>query len=333
MRLFFIFKRLAMLVLVLGLSIIGGIFWWATTPLGFPESIVDFRVLPGSSVRQAVTQMNQAGLGIEPNLTLLGIRFVGIDNKLKAGTYSVKAGSSPLDVLTMLKNGDISLVELRFPEGWSLQQWLQYLANQADIEHDLVGLPTSEISKRIGINLQNPEGFFFPDTYKVDKHASDSEVLRKAYRIQQDKLMAAWKKRAPDLPYKTPYEALTMASIVEKETGRAEDRTRVAAVFVNRLRSGMRLQTDPTVIYGMGESFDGNIRKADLLRDTPYNTYTRSGLPPTPITMPGLASIEAALHPAEEDIYYFVARGDGSSQFSRTLAEHNAAVVRYQLKH
>jgi UPF0755 protein len=333
MRLFLIFKRLTMLVLVLGLSLVGGIFWWATSPLEFAESIVDFRVLPGNSVRQAVTQMNQAGLGIEPNLTLLGIRFMGIDNKLKAGTYSVKTGSSPLDVLAMLKNGDISLVELRFPEGWSLLQWLQYLANQADIEHDLVGLPTSEISKRIGINLQNPEGFFFPDTYKVDKHASDSEVLRKAYRIQQDKLMAAWKKRAPDLPYKTPYEALTMASIVEKETGRAEDRTRVAAVFVNRLRSGMRLQTDPSVIYGMGESFDGNIRKSDLLRDTPYNTYTRSGLPPTPIAMPGLASIEAALHPAEEDIYYFVARGDGSSQFSRTLAEHNAAVLRYQLKH
>lgn len=324
-------KRIVLLVFLGALVAAAGVYTWAMTPLGFSESLVDFRVMPGSSVRAAISQMNQAGIEMNPHLTLLGIKALGIDSKLKAGTYTVKSGSTPWDVLAMLKKGEVSLIELRFPEGWNLRQWLQYLAAQPDIEHKISS--AADVVRLAGITESNAEGMFFPDTYKVDKRSSDVELLQKAYAAQRDRLIAAWKQRASNLPYRTPYEALIMASIVEKETGRSEDRKRVAAVFVNRLRTGMRLQTDPTVIYGMGDAYEGNIRKSDLLTDTLYNTYTRAGLPPSPIAMPGLASIEAALHPAEEDIYYFVARGDGSSEFSRTLAEHNSAVAKYQLKH
>lgn len=332
MVLFSLLKRVVQLGVLLAVLGLGGLYYWATQPLTLPTESVDFRVPPGSSVRAALRQMNAAGLNLQPELARLGIRLLGAGGQIKAGAYEVKQGATPLDVLTMLKNGDVALVELRFPEGWTFWQWKQYLAKQPGITHSLAGLSDRDILQKIGATESHPEGLFFPDTYKVDKLSSDLELLTRAYRLGQEQLSKAWAQRADGLPYKTPYEALIMASIVEKETGSPADRTRVAAVFVNRLKIGMRLQTDPTVIYGLGQRFDGNLRKKDLLADTPYNSYTRAGLPPSPIAMPGTASIQAALHPAPEEVFYFVARGDGSSQFSRTLDEHNQAVVRYQLK-
>jgi UPF0755 protein len=203
------------------------------------------------------------------------------------------------------------------------------LDSHPEVRHDTTGLSDTEILRRIGAIETSPEGLFFPDTYLFDRHSSDLDILKRAYRAMRLQLASEWQKRSPGLPYQTPYEALIMASIVEKETGHASDRALVAAVFVNRLRRGMLLQTDPTVIYGIGRQFDGNLRKRDLMSDTPYNTYTRSGMPPTPIAMPGLASLKAVLHPADSDMLYFVSRGDGSSEFSRTLAEHNRAVTKY----
>ena len=220
--------------------------------------------------------------------------------------------------------------EVAFIEGWTFRQMRERLDAHPDLRHDSRGLPEREIMRLIGATQESAEGQFFPDTYLFAKQGSDLDVLRRAYRSMQRQLEREWAGRASGLPYADPYQALIMASIVEKETGRDQDRPMVAAVFVNRLRQGMLLQTDPTVIYGLGDRFDGNLRKRDLLTDTPYNTYTRSGLPPTPIAMPGLAALQSALHPAASQAIYFVARGDGSSQFSRTLEEHNQAVNRYQ---
>ncbi|MBX9694986.1 MAG: endolytic transglycosylase MltG, partial [Cyanobacteria bacterium] len=220
--------------------------------------------------------------------------------------------------------------EIVFVEGKTFRQIRSLLDSHPDVRHDSAGLSDGDILVRIGASEPHPEGLFFPDTYLFAKQSSDLDILRRAYRAMQARLAAEWNSRDPSVPYAGPYEALIMASIVEKETGQPADRLKVAAVFVNRLKKGMLLQTDPTVIYGMGERFDGNIRKYDLTTDTPYNTYTRTGLPPTPIALPGQASIQAALHPPASDLYYFVARGDGSSEFSRNLDEHNRAVAKYQ---
>ncbi|MGA9393776.1 MAG: endolytic transglycosylase MltG, partial [Azonexus sp.] len=212
----------------------------------------------------------------------------------------------------------------------TFRQWRARLDQHPDLTHETQGLDATEIAGRLGIEGGTIEGWLFPDTYLFDKHSSDLEVLARAYRAMRTRLDSAWAGRDATLPYRNPYEALIMASIIEKETGRSDDRAQIAAVFTNRLRKGMPLQTDPTVIYGMGEKFDGNLRKRDLQTDTPYNTYIRAGLPPSPIAMPSMAALQAALHPADSDALYFVARGDGSSQFSRTLDEHNRAVNKYQ---
>jgi len=212
----------------------------------------------------------------------------------------------------------------------TLRQMRERLDAHPGIRHDSKGLPEQEILRLIGASERMAEGLFFPDTYLFAKQSRDIDVLARAYRAMQKHLAREWENRAPGLPFANPYQALILASIVEKETGRDQDRAMIAAVFINRLRQGMLLQTDPSVIYGLGAKFDGNLRKRDLLADGPYNTYTRTGLPPTPIAMPGLASLQATLHPAQSEALYFVARGDGSSQFSRTLDEHNQAVSRYQ---
>ena len=304
--------------------------WWANAPIALREATVDFRITPKSSLRSAAAQMQEAGVDINADLLALLARWQGGATGIKAGSYSVKQGITPNQLLTKLVRGEVTQGEALLVEGWTFRQWRARLDQHPDLKHETLGLSEAEIANRLGIDGGKLEGWLLPDTYLFDKQSSDIELLARAHRAMKNKLDLAWNERAPGLPYKTPYEVLIMASIVEKETGRSDDRAQVAGVFVNRLRKGMLLQTDPTVIYGLGETFDGNLRKRDLQSDTPYNTYTRSGLPPTPIAMPGLASIQAALHPAANDMLYFVARGDGSSHFSRTLDEHNKAVSKYQ---
>lgn len=308
----------------------GLVFWWANSPASLRSSPADFRIPAGSGLRAAVGQINEAGVGVNPTLLVLLAKVIRAETGIKAGSYSVKAGVTPWDLLTKLTRGQFTQGEITLVEGLTLRQWREKLDAHPDLRHDTRGLDESDILGRLGLDLKKGEGVFLADTYLFDKQSSDLELLARASRALQKRLEGEWERRDAGLPYKTPYEALVMASIIEKETGRVADRPLVAAVFVNRLRTGMLLQTDPTVIYGLGERFDGNLRKRDLTTDTPYNTYTRPGLPPTPIAMPGLASLQAALHPAASDALYFVARGDGSSQFSRTLDEHNRAVNRYQ---
>jgi len=253
-----------------------------------------------------------------------------VETSIKAGSYEVSRGITLYDLLNKLTRGDVTQSEIALIEGWTFRQMRERLDAHPDLRHDSKGLPDVEIMRLIGAPAQSAEGMFFPDTYLFAKQSRDLDVLLRAYRSMQRHLAREWEARAVGLPYADAYQALIMAAIVEKETGNDQDRPLVAAVFVNRLRQGMLLQTDPSVIYGLGARFDGNLRKRDLQADTPYNTYTRGGLPPTPIAMPGLASLQAALHPAASSAVYFVARGDGGSQFSRTLDEHNQAVNRYQ---
>lgn len=281
-------------------------------------------------MRSAISQMQESGVGVEPALLALLARINKQETGIKAGSYSVNQGITPNQLLGKLTRGEVSQGELTLVEGWTFRQWRARIDKHPDIDHQTRGLSERQIIEKLGLTVAQLEGRLFPDTYLFDKQSSDLELIARAARAMQRKLDSEWARRDPGLPYKSADEALVMASIVEKETGKEADRSLVAAVFVNRLRKGMLLQTDPTVIYGMGDAFDGNLRKRDLQTDTPYNTYTRAGLPPAPIAMPGLASLQAALHPATSDVVYFVARGDGSSEFSRTLDEHNRAVNKYQ---
>ncbi len=323
-------KRLLFIVSLAGLAFCGWFVWFASTPLPLASSPLDFNVRSGASLRTASAEMADAGLGFAAwQFSLLG-RALGRAADIKAGSYEVSRGVTPLQLLAKLTRGDVTQAEIVFVEGKTFRQIRAVLDASPDLRHDSAGLPDRELLSRIGAAESHPEGLFFPDTYLFAKQSSDFGVLRRAYLSMQSRLTAEWNKRDASVPYASPYHALIMASIVEKETGQPADRSKVAAVFVNRLKRGMLLQTDPTVIYGMSENFDGNIRKRDLSADTPYNTYTRPGLPPTPIALPGLASIQAALHPPASDLYYFVARGDGSSEFSRNLDEHNRAVAKYQ---
>lgn len=281
-------------------------------------------------MRGVAQQLAQTGVIAQPFLFTWVARLSGKGTALKAGNYALEAALTPWDLLQKLTKGDVTQNEVKFIEGWTFQQMRQALDRAPGLQHETQGLSAGEIMARLGFPDQHPEGRFFPDTYFFSSGMSDLAILARAHKLMQTQLEGAWRDRAPNLPYATPDEALIMASIVEKETGQASERPMIAGVFVNRLRIGMLLQTDPTVIYGLGESFDGNLRRSDLLTDTPYNTYTRGGLPPTPIAMPGLGALQAALQPAETKALYFVARGNGSHQFSSTLAQHNQAVNRYQ---
>lgn len=325
----FLFKALFLIILLVGAAG-GGFWWWANQPLNLRTSPLDFRIVAGSSLRSAIAQMNEAGVAVQPTLLSLLARLNKADTGIKAGSYAVHQGLTPWQLLDKLLQGKVTLGQVTLVEGWTFRQWRTRLDAHPELLHDSKGLSEAQIVERLGLQGGRLDGWLFPDTYLFDKQSSDIELLARAVRAMQQRLDEEWAGRAEGLPYRTPYEALVMASIVEKETGREADRTQVAAVFVNRLRKGMLLQTDPTVIYGLGEAFDGNLRKRDLQTDTPYNTYTRTGLPPSPIAMPGVASLRAALHPAASDAIYFVARGDGSSEFSRTLDEHNRAVNKYQ---
>ncbi|HEX4926595.1 MAG TPA: endolytic transglycosylase MltG [Burkholderiales bacterium] len=304
--------------------------WYARTPLEMTARPAEVEIPPGAGFRTAVRQLEHAGVRVRPVQFELLARALGRSRDIKAGNYFLAETLTPLQLLDKLTRGDVMQAEVRLIEGWTFAQLRAELDASPDLRHDTKGLEDGEILKRLQASEEHPEGLFFPDTYLFAKGSSDLGVLRRAYSAQQRHLENEWQARAPNLPYRTPYDALIMASIVEKETGKPEERDRIAGVLVNRLRIGMRLQVDPTVIYGLGASFDGNLTKAHLAEDGPYNTYTRAGLPPTPIAMPGLAALRAALQPAKTDALYYVSRGDGSSHFSRNIAEHNKAVSKYQ---
>ena len=317
--------------LIAGLALAGGAFaWYANTEIEMEKLPLQFDLKSGSGLRSAAQQMTRAGVLKHPERFVVMARLLGEAGNIKAGNYEIETRITPYQLLAKITQGDVTLASVTFPEGWTFRQMRRILDEHPSVKHDSKGMSDSELLKRLGVQDASPEGLFFPDTYHFGNNSSDLLILRRAHRLMRSHLDAQWAGRAQGLPLATPYEALVLASIVEKETGRAEDRPLVAAVFVNRLRKGMMLQADPTVIYGVGETFDGNLRKRDLTTDTPYNTYTRTGLPPTPIAMPGLASIAATLNPPKSEVLYFVARGDGSSQFSRTLSEHERAVTKYQ---
>jgi UPF0755 protein len=309
----------------------GWLFWIALSPIDLPSPTVDFSIRPGSSLRSATRQLIDAGLPLHEWGFVLLARINGASGAVKAGSYQVTEGVTPLLLIRKIVRGEYAQAEIVFPEGWTFHQMRELMSAHQDLKHDTASLGEAEIMQKLGEPGVIPEGLFFPDTYIFAKGSSDLAVLARARGAMKIQLEAAWAKRDPGLQLTDPYEALILASIVEKETGRSSDRAMVAAVFSNRLRLKMKLQTDPTVIYGMGEAFDGNLRKRDLARDSPFNTYTRLGLPPHPIAMPGLAAIDAVMHPAKTDALYFVSRGDGTSEFSRTLVEHNRAVARYQM--
>lgn len=312
--------------LLLGGGLLSVVFW----PVPLSEARVLVRVPQGASLRVAAQSLNAGGVEVAP-WVISGVgRVAGLSATIKAGSYEFDRGISLWALLRKLSSGDTSQGEVLFVEGITFREMRARLNAQSDLVHTTQSLSDQAIMAKIGAPDRKPEGWFFPDTYRFDKRSEDLEVLSRALAAMQKQLDAVWQGRDANLPIKTPYELLILASIVEKETGTAADRGQIAGVFVNRLRKGMRLQTDPTVIYGIGERFDGNLRKSDLQRDTPHNTYTRAGLPPTPICMPGAASLLAAAHPASTDALYFVARGDGSSHFSATLDSHNQAVNQYQ---
>jgi UPF0755 protein len=327
-----ILRKLAVLA-VLGLLAVAGYgAWYATTPVRAAALPVEFEIPAGVGMRGAARRLEQAGLEVGRKRFVGLARLLGITQDIKAGYYRIAAPMTPREILHKLERGEVVQSELVLVEGWTFAQFRSALEGSHALRHDSRGLPDSEVLARVGASERHPEGLFFPDTYLFARGSSDLAVLRRAYLVMQEHLAREWARRAADVPYKTPYEALIMASIVEKETGREAERGQIAGVLANRLRMRMALQVDPTVIYGLGESFDGNLKKVHLRTDGPYNTYTRRGLPPTPIAMPGLASLRATLQPAKVDALYYVSRGDGTSEFSRTLKEHNRAVAKYQLK-
>ncbi len=305
-----------------------------TEPLQMKAEIIDIRIARGDTLRDVAEQINTKGVEIEPLLFELLGRIKKIGTRLKVGDYEIKQGMSAEDVLKKLAKGEIILRQIAIIEGTRFVDFRQKLNAHPDLEHDSQNLTDQEILQKLKITGSSEgnyaEGLFFPDTFSFAKGASDFDVLAQSARLLNQHLAREWQNRAADLPYKTPYEALIMASIIEKETGRKSDRPMIASVFVNRLKINMRLQTDPTVIYGLGEHFDGNLRRVHLQTDSAYNTYTRAGLPPSPIALAGLESIYAALHPAQSRAFYFVAKGYGTSYFSENLDEHNRAVNQYQ---
>jgi UPF0755 protein len=331
------FLALAVLALTSFAAAAGWLWWrYEHAPLALASPEVQVEIDRGTAGAAIGAALRRQGVEVPGWLFSLALRLRGDAPKIRAGNYELTAPITLRRLLDRLTRGDVSLRDVTLIEGWTWRQVRAALSRHPDLRHDSDGLTDAEVLARVGATEPHPEGLFAPDTYAFARGASDLEVLRRAYRLQQSHLKTAWTARLarPDPPpaVGSPYEALILASIVEKETGREEDRPKVAAVFANRLERGMMLQSDPTTIYGLGETFDGNLRRRDLLADTPYNTYTRLGLPPTPIAMPGRASIAAALDPAPLPALYFVARGDGSSEFSNDLAAHNRAVARYQKK-
>lgn len=350
-----------MLLSVILLIMAGG--WMAFRPLtkssADAANMVAFSIPPGASLRRAAQVIENSPLALPAwQLELIG-RVLGRASAIKAGNYEVPGNTTLWDLLSRLTRGDVSQVQIVLIEGRVFDDFRAELNAHPDLRHDTINLSPAELLSQLdGATIQgsasqgktsqdapapgavlpdnllaeasSPEGLFYPDTYLFDKGSSDLHLLKRAYRAMQQHLATVWAQRNPDLPIKTPYELLILASLIEKETGKASDRGMIASVFINRLRAGWPLQTDPAVIYGLGKKFDGNLRRQHLQTDTRWNTYVRRGLPPTPIAMPGLASLQAAANPPASDNFYFVAKGDGMSVFSRTLEEHNRAVAKYQ---
>ncbi|MEO8384232.1 MAG: endolytic transglycosylase MltG [Betaproteobacteria bacterium] len=309
----------------------GWVYFFAHNPLPLPQHPFEFSVKQGTSLKSLSRQLTDAGLLPEAQSFWLLGRGLDQATRIQAGKYRLTDAITPLALLRKLNDGDVVTIAITFVEGITFLEMREQLESASELQVTLRGLSNSDVMRKIGAIESNPEGMFFPDTYRFSAGSTDLDLLKKSYRMMQQKLALAWTQRDTGLPYKGPYEALIMASIIEKETGKADERPLIGSVFTNRLRIPMRLQTDPTVIYGMGQRYDGNIRRRDLTNDTPYNTYTRDGLPPTPIAMPGWSSLLAAVKPAQSDKLYFVAKGDGSHTFSRSLDEHNRAVAKYQL--
>lgn len=324
-------KKFIVFLVAVSLLAAAGMAFWSHVPIIGPDSQpIEFEVKAGSGVRGSTQQIAAAGVPVNPTLLALLARLTGKSSRLKAGNYELKPGTTPLALINQLVRGEFAQESLAIIEGWTFKQMRQAIAAHPALKHDTANLSDKELLEKITTEYTRPEGLFAPDTYLFAKGVSDLQIYKQAHALMLKRLNDEWARRNPDLPYKNPYEALIMASIVEKETGQKAERDLVAAVFVNRLKKGMLLQTDPTVIYGMGDKYQGNIRKRDLETDTPYNTYTRAGLPPTPISLPGTASLAAALNPAKSDALYFVSRGNGTSEFNNNLNDHIRAVNKYQ---
>jgi len=329
--------RLLIGVFVAILAVAAGAGWFLVDqrrnldePLTVPPEGFDYVLPAGASLNGVVQNLAASGVLAHPLPLVIYARWHGRAGSIKAGEYRIEAGTTAATLLDQLTSGRVVQHALTLVEGWTFEQVMAAVAADERLEHGLTGLTGDEIMARLGLAGQHPEGRFFADTYYFPRNTSDVAFLRRAHAAMTDFLQRAWAEREQGLPLKSPEEALILASIVEKETGEATERPRIAGVFVQRLRKGMRLETDPTVIYGMGDAFDGNLRRRDLDLDTPYNTYVRKGLPPTPIAMPSAAAIQAVLHPHVDGALFFVAKGDGSHYFSATYEEHQQAVNRYQ---
>ena len=331
-----VFLTLSTLMLVAALA---AALAWLHLPMGFTPQLLstspspqalDLSIELGTSPKGVAQAIAGAGVDVSPPLLVFWFRLSGQDRAIKAGSYEITPEMSPRMVLNMLTRGEESLRYVTLVEGWTFKQVKQALAKAETLKGSTQGLSDAQIMAQLGRPNVHPEGRFYPDTYSYSKGSSDLAVMKRALKAMDLQLNKVWMQKPANLPLASPDELLILASIVEKETGRASDRPLISSVFHNRLKIGMRLQTDPTVIYGLGDAFDGNLRRVDLRTDTPYNTYTRVGLPPTPIAMPGKAALKAAMEPASSNFLYFVAKGDGSSHFSQSLSEHNNAVNKYQ---
>lgn len=331
MRVARVLGRLVLLGLVLGAGLLVYGYHWLNTPLQLPSEGLRYQLERGQSLSHVTADLAQQAVLKHPRALSLYARLTD-RTRVHAGEYQLEPGLTPEGLLTQLVEGDVILHQVTLIEGWTYKQALSALHAEPTIEAELKGLSEAEQLQRLGLELEHPEGWFFPDTYRYVRGTSDVTLLRRAHAAMDRHLTSLWETRAAGLPYDSPYEALIMASIIERETGAPWEREEIAGVFVRRLERGMRLQTDPTVIYGMGERYEGKLSRSDLRTPSDYNTYTNSGLPPTPIALPGLGALEAAMNPAPGTALYFVAKGDGTHVFSDTLEAHNRAVREYQLR-
>lgn len=331
-------KRSSAIALIVLLAAVAGGAWqywrWVRQPLPIGAQAVDVEILPGESLRHVAQTFADKGILVHAWDLVTYARLHEASRGLRAGEYSIEPGTTVAGLLDLLRSGKVVMHSLTLVEGWNLRLVMAAVEAEPNLKHTLApGMTPAALAHALGIDALSPEGMLMPDTYQFPRGTSDVAFLKRAHDAEQQELDTQWADRAPDLPYSKPYDALIMASIVEKETGQPLERGKIAGVFVRRLQKGMKLQTDPSVIYGMGDAYDGDIRLKDLRTDTPYNTYTRYGLTPTPICMPGRAALEAAMHPEAGNALYFVAKGDGTHQFSATLKQQNEAVAKYQLKH